>query len=130
MLSNVEPQIDLFLSEHSDDSRVEEVSAYQQELAIYRLQRKLEFRARRLRGADALLPVEQAYLDAMSFERNAPEAAVARLEALIDVFGNDRLATSNTRNCVDLARRQLATLRERVSRSGTEHSKVLQGRLE
>lgn len=129
LLSNVEPQIDQFLTDHASDARYEEVSAYQQELAIYRLQRKLEFRARRLRGADALLPVEQAYLDAISYERAQPEEAAQRLEALIAVFGSDPNASLHTKNCVNLARRQLATLRDRIARSRTDHREVLEARL-
>lgn len=129
LLSNIEPQIDQFLVDYATDSRYDEVYSYQQELAIYRLQRKLEFRARRLRGADSLLPVEQAYLDAINFERTSPETAAARLEALIDVFGSDDKSTLHTKNCVNLARRQLAMLRERISRSRDEHETVLEARL-
>jgi serine/threonine protein kinase len=129
-LSSAEKQIDAFLLDHSGDPRAEEVAAYQQEIAVYRLQRKLEFRARRLRGTDLLLPVEQAYLDAISYERSAPETAVARLQALIDLYGSDKDGTPTTRNCVDLARRQLGMLRERMARSGDEHRIVLTARLE
>lgn len=129
-LAEVEPQIDQFLAHYGSDARYGEVANYQQELEVYRLQRRLEFRARRLRGAESLLPVEQAYLDAMNFERSAPETAIARLEALIDVYGGDPHATRNTSRCVELARRQLATLRERHARSGEEHEQVLTARLQ
>jgi serine/threonine-protein kinase len=129
-LSNVEVQVDAFLVDHSADPRREEVAGYQQEIAIYRLQRKLELRARRIRGTDSLLPVEQAYLDAMGYERSAPEEAAHRLQSLIDLFGGDPSATPLTRNCVDLAKRQLRVLRERMARSGKEHQAVIAGRLE
>ena len=128
--SSVESQIDEFLAYYANDPRHDEVTSYQQELDIYRLQRGLEFRARRLRGKNPLLPVEQALLEAMSFERTAPDKAVERYEALIDVFHSDGTATRNTKRCVELARRQLVVLEERLARSREEHETVLTGRLD
>jgi hypothetical protein len=49
---------------------------------------------------------------------------------LVDLFGNDKGATPNTKNCVDLARRQLALVQERMQRSGAEHQVILKGRLD
>jgi hypothetical protein len=128
-LANVESQIDQFTALHSSDPRYAEVHGYQQEVSVYRFQRRLEIRARRGQGSSALQPIEQAYLDAMMYERAAPELAAARLQALIDVYGSDKNSSINTRRCVDLAKKQLANLRQRLEESGDEHAKALAGRL-
>lgn len=128
-LGNVEAQMLDFREHYSRDPRLPEVAAFQEELEVYRLQRRLELRARRLRGNEMLLPVEQAYLDAMNQEKTSPDLAAAKLEAIISVYGSDRKASRATERCVDLARRQLAHLRERMSRSEADHRKVLAARL-
>jgi serine/threonine-protein kinase len=128
-LANVESQIDQFTALHGDDPRVAEVQGYQQEVSVYRFQRRLEIRARRGPGSSALQPIEQAYLDAMTYERAAPELAAARLQALIDVYGSDKNNSINTRRCVELAKKQLVKLHKRLEESGDEHAKALAGRL-
>jgi hypothetical protein len=128
-LGNVEAQMLAFREHYSRDPRLPEVATFQEELEVYRLQRRLELRARRLRGNEMLLPVEQAYLDAMNQEKTSPDLAAAKLEAIISVYGSDHKASRATERCVDLARRQLAHLRERMSRSEVDHRKVLAARL-
>jgi serine/threonine-protein kinase len=128
-LANVEVQMNTFREHYPQDPRQGEVQSFLEELEIYRLQRRLEFRARRLRASESLLPVEQAYLDAMSQEQALPEVAASKLAAIVSVYGSDRQASRATERCVDLARRQLAHLRERMARSEAEHSKVLAARL-
>jgi hypothetical protein len=126
-LADVEPQIDQFLVNYSGDERYDEVSGYRQELDLQRMPRQLELRARR--GKNTLLPIEQSYLEAMSFERNSPDMAADRLQAIIDVYGSDRNSSPNVERWVELARRQLSVLTERLERGRAEHQKVLAGRM-
>lgn len=136
-LADIEPQLNEFLAHYSGDERFGTVKGYAEDLELYRLQRRLEIRSRRVRGADSLLPVEQAYLDAMSLERIAPEQAAERLQALIDLYGGAKevaggkptTTTINMKLCVELARRQLANLRDRASKSSQEHQTTLSSRL-
>jgi hypothetical protein len=128
-LLSVEGQIEQFLAQHGADPRAAEVSALQQEIELYRLQRRLESRARRAGGSEVLLPVVQAYLEAIALERTNPEQALLRLEALIAVFADDPTANEDARRCVELARRQLQRLRERAARTHSEYKKRLSERL-
>jgi eukaryotic-like serine/threonine-protein kinase len=127
--ANVEAQISEFLSSHSGDPRYETVRAYEQELHLHRLQRRLDSPLRSLRVKETKSPVEQALLESIAWERTSPEKAVARLEAIIQVYGSDTSATPTQQHYVELARRELAALRERVTRGHEEHRQILAARL-
>jgi len=99
-----------FLDRFADDPRSGEVRGYLDQVQLYRDQRSLELRARfGLRGEE-LAPAERAYFEAVQIKTYDPAAAAERFQALIDVFGNQDDASPQTRQCVELARRQLEQL--------------------
>ena len=87
-----------------------------------RLQRKFELRTKGLGAAESLLPVEQAYLDALNYSRLDPERGMAKFQALIDLYGDHADGADPTAQCLELARRQLAKLKEPVQRHGGRSS--------
>ena len=109
---------------------------YSDDLARYRLERRLTLRARRGGSASDLTPVEQAYQKATQLAATDPEAALAHLEALVAVYGN----TSDSRNpssddkraalCLDLARQQIARLKPSVERQTSEQQAAIRLQLE
>jgi serine/threonine-protein kinase len=128
-LSEASGQIDQFLLHYADDPRGDEVQGFRREIELYRRQRQLELRARSLRASDRLLPVEEAYLVAMQLERTSPEQAAADLKALIDLFGGDKNMPEAADRCLDLAKRQLALLEQRMERRQKQHLEAISERL-
>jgi len=128
-LAMVENDIQDFLNRFPNDERHNEVDNYQEDVQLYRLQRRLERRVRQRGSSDGLLPVEQNYLDAIRLVTTEPEVAAARLSALIDVY-QDAEDDERTTLCVALAQRQLARLKQDLEETSKQHLEELNRRLE
>jgi len=80
------------------------------------MHRRLQLQARRGGLADPTLrPVEVLYLEAMNAAAAAPEQAIGMLESMITLYSADDTSDSTDERralCVQLAKRQLALLRE------------------
>ncbi len=125
-----EDDIHEFLLRFPADSRCGRLRDYQQEIELDRLQRKFERRTKGLGVAESLLPVEQAYLDAMNYWRLDPERAMAKFQALLDLYDQPSARVGPTGQCLELARRQLARLRGRFDAPATEQLDLVQSRLD
>lgn len=128
-LADAADDIARFLQHFPQDSRAAEVSGYRDEIELSRMQNSFERRARRLSATASLTPVERAYLDAVEIGRSRPEAAIARLAAILAVYGDDEKAPKSTQQVVTLARRQMASLQHSIKTSSAEHLAELQARL-
>lgn len=124
-LSTAGDDIQQFLALYPNDPRHDEITGYQEEIELDRLQRNFERRGRRLNAATELTPVERAYLDAVETGRSRPEEAVAKLQAIVDVYGQQGDASRSTKQVVDLAGRQLLRLRTAADESGKAHLEEL-----
>ena len=81
--------IDRFVARFPDDPRVESVMALQDRIAILRLQRDLEKRARRREETGKLSPVEVHCLEAIRYYRQGNlEKAIDTLESVQLMFGD------------------------------------------
>ncbi len=119
-LALLEDDIDDYLARFPNDPRRDEIVDYQQEVELLQLQRKFERRARN-RGTGKTLPaVEEAYLEAFASVESNPDHAVAKLQAILDLYDHSAQDES-TRRCVELARRQLERLQPRVKASAATH---------
>lgn len=127
----VERDIGEFLARFPDDPRTPELREHQQRLELDKLHRQLQ----RHRGGladSALLPVEVLYLEATNEAPTAPESAIRQLESLVALYGTEaRSAASDDRvaMCVELAKRQLAQLRNDVARLHARQLAALKERL-
>jgi hypothetical protein len=116
----VEGDIARFLQLYPADARAAEIRTYQDQIAQYRLERRLKPGLLRNRAQQPLSPVERAYQEALRLVDDDPEAALRRFEALVAVFDGsaDREPTEEaqrtTAQCLDLARQQIARLRPEV----------------
>ena len=121
-LHEAQEDIDMFLSRFSGDPRCKRLRVYQEEIELDNLQRKFDRRAKGLGTASSLLPVEQAYVEALVYARDDPERGMAKLRALIDLFddGKNRASSDPVGQCLKLARRQLARLQEQFDASSSE----------
>ena len=113
-LHEADEDIRLFLSQFWADPHCKQVRLYQDEIELDNLQRKFERRAKGHAAPSSLLPIEQAYVEALSYARLDPERGMAKLHALIDLFddGKKRPSSDPIGQCLKLAKRQLARLRE------------------
>ena len=134
-LVQVDPQITQFLAEHPQDARAPEVERYQQEVELFRLQRRFELRARRSGGVEGLIPIERAYLQAVEHSLSDPETAVSQFQAIIDVFGGPPDPSQGAaerrihEQCLDLARKQLGQLQKTVERIREEQTAAIRRQL-
>ncbi|MBN2581126.1 MAG: protein kinase [Pirellulales bacterium] len=130
-LIQAEPEIKKFLEYYSSDPRASTLRRYQQEIDLYRLERRFDLRVRGLTGTEKLLPVERAYLEAIGLERTDPDRCIAKLRALIDLYGFPKKEEAGpTGECVTLARRKLQGMEEESAERAADHLKLINTRLD
>lgn len=124
-----ERHIDEFLSRFPADPRAEQLRRFRREIELYRLERKLELRAKGRASSEGLLPIERTYIRAINLAHIDPEEGLARLEALLDLY-KDRSETSGpTAECLELARRQRERLRRQLEGTAADTLSELEVRL-
>jgi len=129
-LLEAEDDIREFLVRFPADSRCGPLRRYEKEIELHRLERKFQRRAKGLAGSEGLAPIERAYLEAINYAQLDPERGMAKLEALIYLYG-DRTDTSGpTGQCLELARRRLGRLREQLDRQTPQYLAMLQSQID
>ena len=135
-LVDVETEMANFLTAHPNDPRAEEVRGWQQELDLYRLERRFERRARQSAGVADLLPIERAYFEAHELAARDPDAALARFQAILAVFDAEpdasltKLQQAASKQTLELARKQVESLQKTVEQLKTEERMALKRQLE
>jgi len=125
-----------FLTLYPDDPRAEQMRGYQDEIELYRLQRRFEVRARRTSSSELLSPVERAYLDALRFTTSDPPEALARFRAIVNVYGGveqpgeSLVQRKLNQQCIELAKKQVARLSETTPQLEADQKRLLRGQLE
>jgi len=119
-LREAEGDIQQFLSYYADDPRGEQVRRYEKEIELYRLQRKFERRAKSNTSVEGLTPIEHAYLDAVRWGQVNPQRGIAKLQALIDLYGESQEVLGVDQQCLELAKRRLRQLRRQQDRNAAE----------
>ncbi|HEY1785834.1 MAG TPA: hypothetical protein VGG30_09810, partial [Pirellulales bacterium] len=120
-LLKAEPAMRKFLARFPDDPRAGEISQQLEDAEELRAQRKLEQKNRRLsRPAVAHSPAERAYREALFYKTADPDAALARFQALLDLYGHDEGADEN--EWIRLARAEVAALSPQLAE---DHSQDL-----
>jgi len=100
-----------FLERFPSDPRAEQVQAYADE-------------------AQQSSPIQRAYSEALRYALVNPERALARFQALIDVYDDGQKNSEATGHYIKLARLQETQLQKRVARYIDDGRKVLTTRLE
>jgi len=115
-----EGDINDFLNRFSNDLRAGKVRELDKEIDLYHFEAArfenfdlhwLAQRIKELSRTKKLAPIEQAYLEAISYIRFDPVRGLAKLQALIDLYGGAEDNAGPTGQCLTLARRRLAQLR-------------------
>ncbi|HLA85076.1 MAG TPA: protein kinase [Thermoguttaceae bacterium] len=125
-----EDHIEFFLTQYANDSRAKRLRKLQDEIALDRLENRFNLQVRRLQEADGLLPVQRAYLEARNYLWLDPERGVAKLEAILDLYGQEADMSGPTGQCIELARRRLEKLREEKPTIDAEYLELIRSRLE
>ena len=128
-LVSVEDEIDEFLQRFPTDDRAQEVRALHEELDLYRLQRQYERRVRLRGGRETLGAIERAYVEATQLAAVNPQAAILKLQALLNVFSGGQPSNSDQR-CLKLAREQLDQLQATAEVVSAADLTVIQQRLD
>jgi serine/threonine-protein kinase len=125
-LVSAEVQLTEFLTSHAADPRANEVREYQAELERNRLQQSFERRVRRADGPEGLTPVERAYYQAVQLASHDPQAALARFQSILAVYGgpgSSRSDSANARNverCLELAQQQAERLSASIQKMNAD----------
>jgi len=128
-LSSSESDIEEFLKLYPDDSRADQLREHQKTIALDQLERQIERLGANLSGGAELLPVERAYIEALRYARLDPERGIARLQALLDLYGPETGAAEPTARCLELARLRLKELRAQVDGAAPDVQVLLKERL-
>ena len=110
-----------FLRLYPDDPRAAVVQGYLDQAEELRAQRRQDLKNRPLnRPAIARTPLERAYREALFYKVPDPEQALARFQALLDLYGRDPTAEDN--EWLELARKEVALLTGQLAE---DHAKDL-----
>ncbi|REK19525.1 MAG: serine/threonine protein kinase [Planctomycetota bacterium] len=110
-LKEVRRDMDDFLARYPSDPRAEQVRSYVDE-------------------ARASSPVQRAYAEAKRYLLVSPETAMAKFQALIDVYDDGQDGSELTQRYVRLARLEQQRLQKRVARYIDEGRLLVEARLE
>ncbi|MFZ1934341.1 MAG: serine/threonine-protein kinase [Thermoguttaceae bacterium] len=125
-IRQAETDIHEFLIRYSSDRRARKYRQYQQMLELDDLQRRFDHG---LTGEKDLSPIGRAYSEAMNYSRLDPEIGMKKLQAIVDLYGQQDRAADRNEMCLILAQRQLAQLREQVKKRSAEQLSLLEERL-
>jgi serine/threonine-protein kinase len=148
-IRKVESEISEFIARFPDDERAAALREFEHQIELERTHRRLLIQARRGGSTNGgLLPVEVLYLEAMNAAAASPESAVEKLESLVVLFDAEisldadssdgkKVAASKRRReeemrrirCVQLARRQLESLRADIATLSAEQLASLRERI-
>lgn len=129
-LGGVETEIRLFLDSYADDPRVKDVQQWQQRLDEGLAQRRFDRKLSRPDSIPTLSPVERLYAEAIESAATQPEVAVARLEALLDVFRAEPPTDEPSRQSLTLAARQLERLQRQLKSQQADELTLARRQLE
>ena len=129
-LRKAEPRIDEFLTRFPEDPRAVELKEYKQQVLLARRARVAKLTARALNDPSLQSPIERCYVEAGSLATANPEAAIVKLQSLVDLYGD--LAESDTQGAefVEVARQDLVRLNEQLAASSAAQLRLLKSRVE
>ncbi|HEX3999353.1 MAG TPA: protein kinase [Pirellulales bacterium] len=126
-LLDAENDIRKFLSRFPDDPHVPQIKSYAEEIELLHLERQFAL-SPRLAGA-AGEPITHDYADAIREAANDPEQTVAKLQALIDFYGQLPHPSETTVRFIELAHRQLAHLDQQISKISPTYRRLIDANL-
>ncbi len=125
-IRQAENDIHEFLNRYSSDHRAKTYREYQQRLELGNLQRRFDTG---LTGEKDLSPVGRAYNEALHYLSLDPEVGMTKLQAIVDLYGQQDRESASNEMCLILAEQRLAQLRDEVRKRSAAQLSMLQDRL-
>ncbi len=122
--------IQKFLTRFSGDPRAATLRKYDQEIELYRMEREFERRSKGIGTTEALLPIEQAYQEAVNYARIDPAQGLVKVKALLDLYNHRTDLSGPTGKCLELARRRRVQLEGLVHETSRDHLDMIEDRLD
>ena len=132
-LANVrgaEPTIDEFLNRFPDDPRAAELDEYKAQLLVAKRARNAKLNSRTLKKLDDRSPIEKCYVEASALAAINPEAAIAKLQALVDLYGDAAVTDADGAEFLEIAKQDLAKLKQQVGASSAEQLRLVEAQVE
>jgi len=125
-----EDDIQEFLARFSHDPRCLELRQFEKEIELHELELRFERRVKGRVGAETLLPIERAYLEALDLGEYYPHRAIAKLQAIVDLYDYRVNDSGPIGQCLQLVKRDLKRLRRQLEVEGEDGLAVLADRLD
>jgi len=120
-----------FVELYPADARMPEVRAWQEELALARLERKLHVRANSILHDESTSPLVREYLLANQVVEHDPPTALRRWQAIVQLYDTKTTTplTAEEQQCLDLTKQKIARWQATVEKAQTAELAQLQERL-
>ena len=129
-LLDAEDDIQKFLTRFPDDPRSLQLKNYTEEIELLRLERRMQLRPALTVGNTADGPIERDYSEAMHDATSNPERAAAKLQAIVDLYGQTPNLSETAARFLELSRRQLAHLLGQISKQAPAYLKLIDENLD
>jgi serine/threonine protein kinase len=125
-----EEDIRSFLDNYSTDSRAAKLQGYQKEIELnqYRIKLGFDLPTTQL-DTKRLTPIERDYREALSYLRLDADRGMAKLQAMVELYGSKSGKLGEEEPCVTLARRKLAELKKETEKYVAKQLATLKSRL-
>ena len=123
-----ESDIDAFLNRFPEDARAAEFDEFKSQLQLERRARNARLSARAPGNLKSQSPLERSYIEATALALVNPEAAVNKLQAIVDLYADAELQPSDGGEFVDISRQELSRLKQQLAESTAEQLKLLKAR--
>ena len=127
-LTAARSEIASFLERFPEDERASTVQQYQEEIELAQAERQFQVRSRQMLKDPEISGIERDYLEAMKYAEIDPQRSMSKLQALVDLYGGDKLPPAS-QTALDLARRQLERFHEQLDQSLVQRLKLIDQKL-
>ncbi len=128
-LLDAEDDIRRFLARFPDDPRAAKLKPFLDEIDLMHLERRVPRLQRQLSAGKSVSPVQRDYVEAISLAGTEPERAIAKLQAMLEVYGHLVNQPETTAQFLELARRKLKQLDEQSQHEAPDHLAVIDNSL-
>ncbi len=124
-LFDAEEDIRRFLDRFPDDPRAAKVKPYLDEIDLMHLEGRVQRLPRQSAAGKLVVPIQRDYVEAISLVGTSPDRAIAKLQAVVAVYGQTPNPSETTAQFLELARRKIKQLEEQSQRETPDRLAVI-----
>lgn len=128
-LLDAEDDIRHFLGRFPDDPRGAKLKPYLEEIDLMHLERRVQRLQRQVAAGKSVAPVQRDYVEAISLAGTAPDRAIAKLQAMLDVYRPGADPADVNSQFLELARRKLKQLQDQTNHEAPRYLAEIDGSL-